>query len=151
MTLLDTNYLLRSLISGTSEAECVDGRLDDAEPLCTAGVCWYEFHSGPVDEEAVSLIRGVLQERILPFTDETAVEAARLFNAAGRPRRLPDSSMWNAGYAPGNLDSAGAAATSALSARTGGNGNVSPRRFSYHAPVFSRSRLSLFKRSTYHG
>lgn len=93
MILLDTNYLIRSLIAGTPEAERVDSWLDDAEPLCTAGVCWYEFHSGPVDDEAVSLIRGVLQERILPFTNETAVEAARLFNAAGRPRRLRVDAM----------------------------------------------------------
>ncbi len=93
MILLDTNYLIRSLIAGTPEAERVDAWLDDAEPLCTAGVCWYEFHSGPVDEEAVSIIRGILYERILPFTDETAVEAARLFNAAGRPRRLRVDAM----------------------------------------------------------
>ena len=88
MILLDTNYLIRALVDGTREAEHVSSWLDQGEELCTSSIAWYEFLSGPVDDDGVDLIRAVLQDRILPFVADTAAEAARLFNAVGRVRRL---------------------------------------------------------------
>jgi len=88
MILLDTNYLIRALVDGTREAEQVSLWLDQDEELCTSSIAWYEFLSGPVDDDGVDLIRAVLQDRILPFVADTAAEAARLFNAVGRVRRL---------------------------------------------------------------
>ena len=93
MILLDTNYLIRTLVEGTEEAEQVSNWLDEDQELCTSSVAWYEFLSGPVDDPGVDLIRGVIQDRVLPFTAETAGEAARLFNASGRIRRLRVDAM----------------------------------------------------------
>ena len=110
MILLDTNYLIRMLVAGTREAERINAWLDDHEELCTSSVSWYEFLSGPVDDVGVDLVRTVIQDRVLPFVADTASEAARLFNAAGRARRLrvdamvaASATMVNASLATGNL------------------------------------------------
>ncbi len=87
MILLDTNYLIRALVDGTDEATQVSEWLDSGEELCTSAISWYEFLSGPVDEDGVELIRTVVQDRVLPFVADTAAESARLFNATGRLRR----------------------------------------------------------------
>lgn len=67
--------------------------LAEGEDLCTSSIAWYEFVSGPVDEEGIDLIREVVQGRILPFVADTAMEAARLYNASGRVRRLRIDAM----------------------------------------------------------
>ena len=110
MILLDTNYLIRMLVAGTREAERINAWLDDHEELCTSSVSWYEFLSGPVDDVGVDLVRTVIQDRVLPFVADTASEAVRLFNAAGRARRLrvdamvaASATMVNASLATGNL------------------------------------------------
>ena len=93
MILLDTNFLIRALVAGSREADQVSAWLGSGEELCTSSIAWYEFLSGPVDDEAVELIRLVVGDRVLPFVADTAAEAARLFNAAGRTRRLRVDSM----------------------------------------------------------
>lgn len=93
MILLDTNYLIRALVQGTYEAEQVSSWWDNDEELCTSSIVWYEFLSGPVDEDGVDLMRAILSDRILPFVSDTAAEAARLFNACGRNRRLRVDAM----------------------------------------------------------
>lgn len=47
--------------------------------LCTSSVCWYEFLRGPVTDESVEIVRGMLRARVLPFTADQAVESTRLF------------------------------------------------------------------------
>ncbi|MFW6292909.1 MAG: type II toxin-antitoxin system VapC family toxin, partial [Spirochaetota bacterium] len=84
--LLDTNYLIRALLSGTPEAERVDMWAARDDDLCTSSICWYEFLCGPVDAEGIDIVRGILRDRIIPFTVDAATEAARLFNASGRAR-----------------------------------------------------------------
>jgi predicted nucleic acid-binding protein len=91
--LLDTNYLIRALVDGSSESERVIGWLNTEEELCTSAIAWYEFLSGPVDDEGVDVIRAVLQDRVLPFTADCAAEAARLYNSTGRIRRLRVDAM----------------------------------------------------------
>ncbi|MFP4302837.1 MAG: type II toxin-antitoxin system VapC family toxin [Spirochaetaceae bacterium] len=93
MIVLDTNYLIRGLVARTQEAEQIDGWLEAGEELCTTSIAWYEFLSGPVDEEGVDIMLSVIQDRVLPFVSDTAAEAARLFNLAGRPRRLRVDAM----------------------------------------------------------
>ncbi len=109
MILLDTNYLIRALVEGTMEAERVSSWLDQGEELCTSSIAWYEFLSGPVDDAGVDVMRAVLHDRVLPFIADTASEAARLFNASGRARRLrfdamiaASATMTAAGLATGN-------------------------------------------------
>lgn len=84
--LLDTNYLIRLLIRDSREAAQVMAWYAQGE-LCTSAINWYEFASGPVDEEGEALVRSLLSDRILPFTSAQAQEAARLWNATGRLRR----------------------------------------------------------------
>lgn len=93
MILLDTNYLIRALIDGTDEAAQVTEWLNEGEELCTSAISWYEFVSGPVDPEGMELIHRVIGGRVLPFVQDTAVEAARLFNLGGRVRRLRVDAM----------------------------------------------------------
>lgn len=61
--------------------------------LCTSVVCWYEFVSGPVDEEGVSLVSAALADRVIPFTADQAREASRLWNLTGRNRRTRIDAM----------------------------------------------------------
>jgi predicted nucleic acid-binding protein len=93
MIILDTNYLIRSLVEGTSEALRIVDWIQTGETLCTSGVAWYEFLCGPVDDEGIFVVRSLLNERILPFTADQAAEAARLFNETGRKRNLRVDAM----------------------------------------------------------
>lgn len=91
--LLDTNYLIRVLVPGSAEAEAVLGWIDGQEDLCASSVAWYEFLGGPVDDEAVLVVRSILKERVIPFTGDQAAESSRLFNAVGRKRHLRVDAM----------------------------------------------------------
>jgi predicted nucleic acid-binding protein len=93
MILLDTNYLIRMLVAGTAEAQRMHAWLENDTEFCTSSVAWYEFVCGPVDAEGVSLVQAILADRILPFSADQGSEAARLFNAVGRQRRLRVDAM----------------------------------------------------------
>ena len=93
MVLLDTNYLIRSLIPETSEALRVIDWIQTGEILCTSGIAWYEFLCGPVNEEGIMVVYSLLDERVLPFTSDQAAEAARLYNKTGRKRTLRVDAM----------------------------------------------------------
>ena len=110
MILLDTNYLIRSLVPKTSEALCIIDWIRTGEILCTSAIAWYEFLCGPVDDEGIFVVHSLLDERILPFTADQAAEAARLFNETGRKRNLRVDAMiasasiiTNAKLATGNI------------------------------------------------
>lgn len=92
MICLDTNYLILGLVQGSPEAEELVAWSESGETFCTASTAWYEFLCGPVDSSHVSTMRGVLQS-ILPFDDRHAQEAARLYHATGRKRRLRIGAM----------------------------------------------------------
>lgn len=92
MILLDTNYLIGMLVRGSRESEEVV-EWYRKEDLCTSPVCWYEFLCGPVTDESVEIVRGMLRDRVLPYTSDQASESSRLFNAAGRARRLRVDAM----------------------------------------------------------
>jgi len=93
MILLDTNFLIRMLVQGTAAAVRVSGWISDREQLCTSAICWYEFVTGPVDDHGVGLVVAALNNRIIPFTGDHAREAARLYNATGRQRRMRIDAM----------------------------------------------------------
>jgi predicted nucleic acid-binding protein len=93
MILLDTNYLIKSLVPGSPEAGQVMGWLKTKEDLCTSGICWYEVLCGPVDDEGIFVVSSCLDQRILPFTADQATEASRLFNKTGRKRHLRVDAM----------------------------------------------------------
>jgi predicted nucleic acid-binding protein len=88
MICLDTSYLVRGLIAATPEAASLIKWIGKSEVLCTSSVVWYEFACGPVDSEGLLLCQSLLAGGILPFDETQAAQAARLFNATGRLRRL---------------------------------------------------------------
>ncbi len=93
MILLDTNYLIRVLVQGSSESERIMRWVSAGEDLCTSSIAWYEFLCGPVDDAGVDLVGAIIKYRIIPYVSDHAVESSRLFNATGRKRRLRVDSM----------------------------------------------------------
>ncbi|RKX88378.1 MAG: hypothetical protein DRP58_00590 [Spirochaetes bacterium] len=93
MVLLDTNYLIRSLIPETLEASRIINWIKNSEVLCTSTIAWYEFLCGPVNEEGIIVVHSLIEERVLPFTSDQSVEAAHLFNKTGRKRNLRVDAM----------------------------------------------------------
>lgn len=92
MICLDTNYLILGLVPDSREAEELIEWSEEGERFCTSSTSWYEFLCGPVDTTQVSTMRGVV-ESVLPFGTPQAEEAARLYNATGRRRRLRVDAM----------------------------------------------------------
>ena len=86
--LLDTNYLIRLLVSGSQEFERVSDWLLQDDALATASICWYEFCCGPVSDQEQGLVLSVLKGGILPLNEQAARRSAELFNATGRLRSL---------------------------------------------------------------
>lgn len=93
MILLDTNYLIRVLVPRSEESRRVIKWIEEGEELLTSAVSWYEFVCGPVDDEGISIVSSLIEGRIIPFTGDQAVEAARLFNETGRKRHLRVDAM----------------------------------------------------------
>ena len=92
MICLDTNYLIRALIPGTTEAVAVERWLEADESLCIPTVAWYEFLCGSTDEEE-QLALALLDGGILPFGEIEAQSAAAGFRSLNKPRRLRVDAM----------------------------------------------------------
>jgi len=91
--LLDTNYLIRSLVHKSREMQRIAEWVTAGEELITSSISWYEFICGPVDGEGIFVVSSLIEERIIPFSGDQAVEAARLFNETGRKRNLRVDAM----------------------------------------------------------
>ncbi len=100
MICLDTNYLIHGLVGDTPEAARIIAWARSGETLVTAMPSWFEFICGPVTPPQIATMRAFLHA-IIPFDEDQAAEAARLFNAAGRLRRLRVDAMI-AGSPPGH-------------------------------------------------
>jgi len=92
MICLDTNYLIRGLVAGSSEAGELSAWYQKGEQLITPMPAWFEFVCGPVTDEQVATARAFLTS-IVPFGETEAIEAARLFNATGRNRKYSVDAM----------------------------------------------------------
>ena len=92
MICLDTNYLITGLVAGSAEGARIVSWSEAGETFCAASITWYEFLCGPVTSAQVATMRGILHS-VVPFDDQQASEAARLFNGAGRRRRLRVDAM----------------------------------------------------------
>jgi predicted nucleic acid-binding protein len=91
--LLDTSYLIQALVKGSRESVRIMEWTARGEDLVSSSITWYEFLCGPVDDEATEIVRMLLDDRIIPYTADQAVESARMFNAVGRPRGLRVDAM----------------------------------------------------------
>jgi predicted nucleic acid-binding protein len=90
---LDTNYLVRGLLKGSRESADLVRWHQSNEPLMSAALAWYEFLCGPVASRHIQIVRGFLSGGVVAFEEVQAIEAARLFNAVGRTRRLRTDAM----------------------------------------------------------
>lgn len=81
------------LVEGTAASRVVSEWIGAGDELCTSAVCWYEFASGPVDDAGAALVQAAIAGRVLPFTADHAREAARIWNAVGRHRRMRIDAM----------------------------------------------------------
>ena len=93
MICLDTNYLIRGLMRGTKESAEIVQWHQSGEVLLSAASTWYEFLCGPVTGPQINVMRGFLSGGVSAFEEGHAAEAARLFNAIGRIRRLRIDTM----------------------------------------------------------
>jgi predicted nucleic acid-binding protein len=82
---LDTSFLIRALSSGSPEDASLRRWLRAGEPLAMSTIAWAEFLCGPLSEEDRSLAAAVVTERV-PFAEDDARLAARLFNESGQRR-----------------------------------------------------------------
>jgi predicted nucleic acid-binding protein len=90
---LDTNYLVRGLVKGARESTKLIQWRQSGEIILSAAPAWYEFLCGPVNDLHIRIIRAFLSGGIVAFEEAQAMEAARLFNAIGRIRRLRTDTM----------------------------------------------------------
>jgi len=87
---LDTSFLIRALVAGSTEAGSLRQWLLDRRPVALSTLVWGEFLCGPLDEVAITLA-GRIVHRHVPVGTREATEAARLFNHGGRRRgSFPD-------------------------------------------------------------
>lgn len=85
MILVDTSFLIRGLVRGSSQDAKLREWLTAGEQLGMSTIVWAEFLCGPVEPRHLELVaRFVLH--YLPFDEPDSVLAAHLFNGSGRRR-----------------------------------------------------------------
>jgi predicted nucleic acid-binding protein len=82
---LDTSFVIHALVAGTAEDRALRGWLSGREALAMSTVAWTELLCGPIEASHAELAARVVTERI-PFVEDDAVLATRLYNQAGRRR-----------------------------------------------------------------
>lgn len=83
MIQLDTSFLIRALVRGSEEDGELRRRLGRGEEVTISTVAWTEFLCGPVAQEAVAHLHGLLGAPV-PFVEEDARTSA--LRAAGAAR-----------------------------------------------------------------
>jgi len=82
---LDTSFLIRALLPGTSESRRLEAWLGGRRALVISAMAWAEFLAGPLDDETLQLA-GRLVGPAAGVTGVHAGRAAQLFNMTGRRR-----------------------------------------------------------------
>lgn len=82
---LDTGFLIKALVRNSAEDLKLRHWLRLRTQVGISCIAWAEFLCGPVETSGVDLAARIIQDRV-PFVDEDAVTAARLFNLSGRRR-----------------------------------------------------------------
>jgi predicted nucleic acid-binding protein len=93
MICLDANFLIGGVSESRPESRHLIAWAAAGETFCTAAPAWYEFLCGPVTPAQIETMLAFLQGGIIPFAADQAQVAARLYNAAERPRRLRVDAM----------------------------------------------------------
>jgi predicted nucleic acid-binding protein len=82
---LDTSFLIRSLVRGSTQDRTLRRWLAKGESVGVSAVAWTEFLCGPVAAADVDAVAEVLSECV-PYGAQEARLAADLFNRTGRRR-----------------------------------------------------------------
>ena len=82
---LDTSFLIRALVSGSSEDHRLRRWSRSGEVIALSAIVWAEFLCGPLNSHHAELVK-VVAGQPLPFLPQDAESAARLFNLTGRRR-----------------------------------------------------------------
>jgi predicted nucleic acid-binding protein len=82
---LDTSFLIRALVSGTTQDQALRRWLRRGDAIAMSTIAWAEFLCGPIEPSHVELAARIVTHR-LPFDEADAAHTAELFNAAGRRR-----------------------------------------------------------------
>ncbi len=82
---LDTSFLIRALVPGSTESNRLRGWLVRRRPVVVSAFVWGEFLCGPLAEADEAVARRIAPRHVAVGTSE-ATEAARLFNHGGRRR-----------------------------------------------------------------
>lgn len=82
---LDTDFLIHGLVRGSAADRHLRGWLGAGEGLAMSAVAWAEFLCGHADPRVMDLVGQIVSRRV-PFGEEEAALAARLFDESGRRR-----------------------------------------------------------------
>lgn len=82
---LDTGFLIRALVSGSGEDRELRAWLRRGAALGMSAIAWAELLCGPLTAEHTDIAGRVVGDRV-PFGEDDAALAARLFNLSGRRR-----------------------------------------------------------------
>ena len=82
---LDTSFLIRALVRGTTEDRALRRWIANGESLAVCSVAWAEFQCGPLTSSELA-VAGAIIDRHRDFTRDDAETAARLYSESGRRR-----------------------------------------------------------------
>lgn len=82
---LDTSFLIRALIQGTTQDRALRRWIAADETLVMSAIAWTEFQCGPLHPAELATAAALIDHH-RDFTREDAESAARLFNDSGRRR-----------------------------------------------------------------
>jgi predicted nucleic acid-binding protein len=83
---LDTNILIDLVTVHSDQVAWAIQQLKDGETFAASAIAWSEFCNGPHTRAQKDAVRAVLRGGIVPFTEEQAEQAAKLFHLTGRRR-----------------------------------------------------------------
>ena len=82
---LDTSFLIRGSVSGSTEDRALRGWVGAREVLGVSTVAWAEFLCGPYERSSLEFLISVI-DRYVDFSSAHTEIAAHLFNQSGRRR-----------------------------------------------------------------
>ena len=82
---LDTSFLIRGSVSGSTEDRALRGWVGAQEALGVSTIAWAEFLCGPYERSSLEFLINVIDHHV-DFTSAHAEIAAHLFNQSGRRR-----------------------------------------------------------------
>ena len=82
---LDTSFLIRASVTGSTEDRALRGWVGAQQTLGVSTVAWAEFLCGPYERSSLEFLTSVI-DRYIDFMPAHAEIEARLFNQSGRRR-----------------------------------------------------------------